>query len=141
MSGPGPSSHALPDLHGMRVLLVDDVKDARDMIEEVLRQCGANVIAVAAAQEAIESLQAIRPDVLITDISMPHGDGYALIHAVRALRPEEGGQTPAVAMTAYATETDRARLLAAGFQLHLAKPIDPLELPSQLAKLVGAIKE
>ena len=128
-------AHWLRDLNGLRIVLVDDDKDARDVITECLVRCRAEVTAVASAKEALESVRSTSPDVLISDISMPHEDGYALIRAVRGLRPEDGGSIPAVALTAYAGPVDRARLLSAGFQMHLAKPIDPTQLPSLLVGL------
>jgi CheY-like chemotaxis protein len=132
--------HATPaqwlrDLSGMRVLLVDDEPDARNVIGEILTRCGAEVRGVASAKEAMESFRKSPPDVLISDISMPHEDGYALIKAVRTLKPDEGGNIPAVALTAFAGQVDRSRLLASGFQMHLPKPIDPTQLPSLLAGL------
>jgi len=131
--------HGLGDLHGFRILIVDDVQDARDMIAEILSLRGAEVIAVASVREALESIGTCSPDALITDISMPDEDGYALIRAVRALKPEEGGSIPAVALTAHASPSTRSRLLAAGFQMHLAKPIDLMELPSQLIALIRPV--
>jgi CheY-like chemotaxis protein len=106
------------------------------MIAEILSLRGAQVIATGTAREALESIRKCPPDALITDISMPGEDGYALIRAVRALSPEEGGLIPAVALTAHASQAVRSRLLSAGFQMHLAKPVDLMELPSQLNDLV-----
>ena len=125
----------LRDLNGLRIVLVDDDQDARDVIAECLVRCRAEVTAVASAREALESIRTTQPDVLISDISMPQEDGYTLIRAVRALRPEDGGSIPAVALTAYAGPVDRSRLLSAGFQMHLPKPIDPTLLPSLLVGL------
>jgi len=125
----------LRDLNGLRIVLVDDDQDARDVIAECLVRCRAHVTAVASAREALQSIREVQPDVLISDISMPQEDGYTLIRAVRALRPEEGGSIPAVALTAYAGSIDRSRLLSAGFQMHLPKPIDPTLLPSLLVGL------
>lgn len=127
----------LRDLSGLRVLLVDDEPDARDVIAEILARCGADVHSVASTKEALEAFKTQPPDVVISDISMPHEDGYALIKAVRKLKPEKGGQVPAIALTAFASQVDRSRLLAAGFQMHLPKPIDPTQLPSLLAGLCG----
>ena len=125
-------------LHGLRIMIVDDVQDARDMIAEMLSLHGAEVVAVESVREALAQIRINAPDALITDISMPDEDGYALIRALRALKPEEGGNIPAAALTAHASEAVRSRLLAAGFQMHLAKPIDLMELPSQL---IGLIKD
>jgi CheY-like chemotaxis protein len=132
---PSVPAQWLRDLSGMRVLLVDDEPDARNVIGEILSRCGAEVTGVASAKEAMGSIRKTPPDVLISDISMPHEDGYDLIKAVRKLKPEEGGHVPAVALTAFAGQVDRSRLLAAGFQMHLPKPIDPTQLPSLLAGL------
>ena len=88
--------------------------------------------------EALELLQAWRPHVLLSDIGMPGGDGYELIERVRELPEERGGHTPAAALTAYAGPADCARALAAGFQLHVAKPVDPAELAAAVAALAGA---
>lgn len=126
------------DLNGLRVVLVDDDQDGRDVIAEALVRSHATVTAVASANEAMESIRKTPPDVLISDISMPYEDGYALIRAVRALRPEEGGRIPAVALTAYASQEDRSRALSAGFQMHLPKPIDPMQLPSLLVAWANA---
>ncbi len=127
----------LSDLNGLRIVLVDDDQDARDAIAEILQRCRAQVTSVGSAREALESIRSLRPDILISDIAMPHEDGYALIQAVRTLTPEEGGTIPAVALTAYASQSDRSRLLSAGFQMHLPKPIDPTTLPPLLFGLGG----
>jgi CheY-like chemotaxis protein len=127
----------LRNLNGLRVLLVDDEPDARDVIAEILSRCSAEVVSVASTKEALDAFRAQPPDVVISDISMPHEDGYALIKALRKLKPDKGGQVPAIALTAFASQVDRSRLLAAGFQMHLPKPIDPTQLPSLLAGLCG----
>lgn len=130
-----PRSPWYHDLKGLRVLLIDDETEARDIIAEILTRCGAEVTGVFSAKEALKALKDARPDVLISDISMPLEDGYSLIEAVRQLPSEEGGDIPALALTARASEGDRSRLLAAGFQMHLPKPIDPTQLPAILAGL------
>jgi len=116
------------NLDGVRVLLVEDELDGRELLAEVLHSAGANVKAVASAAEAMEALGAFRPDVLVSDIAMAQEDGYSLVRRLRRLPPEEGGRIPAVALSAYAREDDRIRSLAAGFQHHVAKPLDPDEL-------------
>jgi len=136
--GPARLSTQTPwyqDLNGLRVLLVDDETEARDIIAEVLTRCGAEVTGVFSVKEALKSISDSRPHALISDISMPQEDGFALIEAVRNLAPEEGGDIPALALTAFASEVDRRRLLAAGFQMHLTKPVDPTRLPAALASL------
>ena len=124
-----------PQLHGVRVLVVDDDDDARQMISTVLSRSGAEVGASASASEALTELRHWKPDVLLSDIGMPHEDGYDLIRRVRALAAAQGGHVPAAALTAYARDEDRERALAAGFQLHVAKPIGSIELISTVADL------
>jgi signal transduction histidine kinase/CheY-like chemotaxis protein len=124
-------------LDGVRVLLVDDEPDARDMLTIVLTNAGATVRTTDLAVTAFEEMSAWRPDVLVSDIAMPVEDGYSLIRKVRALPVEQGGQTPALALTAYARGEDRARALAAGFQMYLAKPVETAELLNAVARLAG----
>jgi CheY-like chemotaxis protein len=118
----------LPDLNGLRVLVVDDEADARDLLTTILGQYGVEVTTVATASEVLEVLPRLKPSVLVSDIGMPGEDGYALIRKVRALDAEQGGEIPAVALTAYARAEDRIRALASGFQLHMPKPVNPEEL-------------
>ena len=121
-------------LDGLRVLLVEDEVDAREALSAIVSQAGATVAEAGTAGEALSRLVAWRPDVLVCDIGLPTEDGYALIRKVRALTPEEGGDVPAVALTAYARASDRAHALAAGFQVHLAKPVEPDQLLRVLAR-------
>jgi CheY-like chemotaxis protein len=130
----GPRAAALG---GISVLVVDDEPDALDLIRVVLTQGGARVTAVGDAASALEALEATRPDVLVADIGMPGEDGYQLIRRVRALGTARGGGIPAIALTAYAAESDRALALAAGFQLHVPKPVDPTELVRLVAGVVA----
>ena len=123
-------------LEGRRVLVVEDEVDAREALAVIVSQAGATVAAVGTAREALRTLAAWRPDVLVCDIGLPAEDGYALIRNVRALAVEQGGTVPAVALTAYAHASDRARALAAGFQAHLAKPFEPGQLLRVLARNV-----
>jgi PAS domain S-box-containing protein len=123
------------ELKGLQILVVDDDEDARRLIKTVLEQCGAVVVTAAGAKEGLEKLQRVRPNVLISDLGMPEEDGYSLIQQVRALSPENGGQTPAAALTAYARVEDRMRVLRSGFQIHLPKPIEPAELVAVVANL------
>jgi CheY-like chemotaxis protein len=117
--------------------VVDDEADARELVMTILKQYGVEVTAVATARQALEVLQQSQPNVLVSDIGMPDEDGYALIRQVRALDAEQGGQIPAVALTAYARAEERIRALAAGFQLHIPKPVNPEELAAVVANLVG----
>ena len=122
-------------LGGLRVLVVDDEFDARALLKTMLERSGAQVHAVPTAREALESVEAWKPDVLIADIGMPVEDGYGLIRKVRALPRERGGQTPALALTAYARTEDRIRALSEGYQMHLAKPVDRVELATVVCSL------
>ncbi|AUX23578.1 histidine kinase [Sorangium cellulosum] len=116
------------ELTGVRVLVVDDQADAREVAQRVLAECAATVTTVASAAEALAALERERPDVLVSDLGMPVEDGFQLIRKVRALGAERGGATPAVALSALARAEDRARALGAGYQAHIAKPLDPAEL-------------
>jgi PAS domain S-box-containing protein len=122
-------------LTGLRVLVVDDEIDARTLLSAMLERCGAQVVAVSSAREGLESVESWQPDVLIADIGMPVEDGYGLIKKVRALPKERGGQTPALALTAYARTEDRVRALSEGYQVHLAKPVDRYELAAVITSL------
>ncbi len=125
------------ELAGVRVLVVDDEADARELFAITLTECGAQVLTAASAAEALALIEHERPDALLADIGMPEEDGYALITKVRQLPPERGGRTPAAAITAYARAEDRMRALRAGFQTHLPKPIKDAELITLVANLAG----
>jgi PAS domain S-box-containing protein len=125
----------LADLSRRRVLVVDDEADARDLLATILGRAGADVIVVASALEALETLERWRPDILVSDIGMPGDDGYVLIRKIRALQSQESNRVPALALTAYARSEDRLRALEAGFNSHVAKPVDPLELTALIAAL------
>ncbi|HEX8139299.1 MAG TPA: response regulator [Pyrinomonadaceae bacterium] len=129
-----------PVLDGLRILVVDDEADSRELITAVLAQCGAQVKGCESVSEALDALQAWGPDLLISDIGLPDEDGYSLIKKVRALDEAQRGQIPAVALTAYASPEDRARALSAGFQMHLAKPLEPEELVTTIANVAGRFK-
>lgn len=131
-----------PRLDGLRILIVDDDADIRDLLTYTLEVCGAEVIAAASADEAISALteSSAPANILISDIGMPDEDGYALLRRVRALEPEKGGGIPAIALTAYARTQDRRAALLAGFQSHVAKPVEPAELIAVIANLAGRIK-
>jgi len=124
-------------LAGVRVLVVEDEADTRDLLAAALGHSGAEVDPAASADEAMAALRRHRPDVLICDIGMPGEDGFALLARVRALAAEDGGLVPAIALTAYARSDDRRRVLAAGYQVHLSKPVDPDELISAVARMAG----
>ena len=126
-----------PQLAGLRVLTVDDEGDTRDLLRAILENCRAQVLTAGSAAEGLELLKRQRPDVLISDIGMPGEDGYSFIRKVRALSADEGGRTPALALTAYARTEDRTRALLAGFQNHCPKPVEPDELVAVLASLSG----
>jgi len=128
-----------PHLHGVRVLVVDDMRYVREVVTEILERAGATVTAVDSAEDALEVLQRERPTVLLSDLSMPGKGGYWLIGQVRALPPERGGTTPAAALTAYTGPEHRASVLRAGFQYHVAKPVSMQELLGVVAIL--ALKE
>ncbi|MDT4897141.1 MAG: hypothetical protein QOH25_2218 [Acidobacteriota bacterium] len=130
-----------PELAGLRVLVVDDEADARDLLAMVLKSCGAQVTTAATAGEALGVVKRLKPDILISDIEMPGEDGYSLIGKIRALQPEDGGQTPAIALTAHARIEDRLRALSVGYQMHVAKPVEPAELVVVLASLAGRQKQ
>jgi signal transduction histidine kinase len=129
---------SLPDLlKGVRVLVVEDEEDTRDLLVTALQQCGAEVAAFGSVPEALEDFGRTVPDVLISDIGVPFEDGYSLIRKVRARQPVQGGNVPAAALTAYARAEDRLRALEAGFQTHLAKPVDPSDFVATVARLAG----
>jgi hypothetical protein len=122
-------------LSGLRMLIVDDEADARELLATILEQSGAQVMAAASASEAFDLLSKTRADVLVSDIGMPKVDGYTLIRQVRELEAQGREYTPAVALTAYASASDRKLALEAGFQVHLPKPFEPDELINVVAKL------
>ena len=134
---PGPSIERFPLLTGVRVLVVDDDADARDLVAAVLEQSGAEVTRAASASEALDALARVRPSVLVSDISMPDEDGYALVRKVRDLGLDRGGRVRAVALSAYARAEDRARALEAGFETHIPKPVEPAVLINIVAGLAG----
>jgi PAS domain S-box-containing protein len=128
---PAPSSEGsipCPELRGFHVLVVDDESDARILIERILKGCNAKVTTAANAQEALEAVKQHHPDMVLSDIGLPGEDGYEFLAKLRRLTDAEGGDTPAVALTAFARSEDRRRALMAGFQIHLPKPVEPAEL-------------
>lgn len=129
------SAEVLSKVNGMRILLVEDDKDSREMLEMVLAMHGVTVDSAESAADALAKLKRIKPDVLISDIGLPGDDGYGLIRNVRALSVSEGGTTPAIALTGYVSIQDRNLALDAGYQDHVPKPVNPNILLSLLAKL------
>ncbi|MDQ3322712.1 MAG: PAS domain S-box protein [Acidobacteriota bacterium] len=124
-----------PELTGLRILIVDDEADARALLRQMLEMCGSKVTTTSSAAEALDRLKSGVFDVLVSDIGMPEEDGYTLIGKVRLLPAEKGGRIPAVALTAYARIEDRVRSLTAGFQVHVPKPVEPVELAAVVASL------
>ncbi|MEH2144198.1 PAS domain-containing hybrid sensor histidine kinase/response regulator [Nostoc sp.] len=123
-------------LSNTQILVVDDEPDIRDLVTFILQDYGAEVTAVSSAQEALQALSESIPDVLISDIGMPKTDGYMLMREVRARSPQQGGHVPAIALTAYAGEMNQQQALAAGFQMHISKPVDPDVLVKAIADLI-----
>jgi PAS domain S-box-containing protein len=132
-----PPAARLPLLRNVRVMLVDDDVDTRDVVSTVLRQVGAEVLTVDSASQALAHIETQAPDVIIADIGMPDEDGYAFIQKVRRVEADRGGQLPAIALTAYARKEDRERALAAGYRMHLSKPFNPIAIVQAIAQLVS----
>jgi CheY-like chemotaxis protein/anti-sigma regulatory factor (Ser/Thr protein kinase) len=133
-----PELECPPELIGLRVLVVDDEADTCELLQTILEGCGAQVKTASSAAAALEAVVGEVFDVLVSDIGMPEEDGYSLLAKVRALSRERGGKVPAAAaLTAYAGEEDRIRVLQSGFQIHVAKPISPSELLAVVANLAG----
>jgi PAS domain S-box-containing protein len=130
-----PAELAVPELRGIRVLVVDDDDDSRDLVVSILEKCEAITFPASSAEQALSLIEREIPDVLISDIGMPGMDGYDLMRAIRALPNERAQRVPAVAVTAYARSEDKCRALAEGFQLHVAKPIEPTAFASAVARL------
>ncbi len=126
-----------PNLSGLRVLIVEDDTDTRELLEILLSSFGAKVTAAASAAEGYQQFLKSKPGILVSDIAMPGEDGYSLIAKVRALPPDRGGDVPAIALTAYAGVEDRDRTLRSGFQVHMAKPVDNLKLAAMVQRVAG----
>jgi CheY-like chemotaxis protein len=124
-------------LDGLRVLVVDDDTDALDLALVILTAAGAVARGSTSAADALDTIRAWHPDILVSDIEMPGEDGYWLIHKVRALSEAEGCRTPAVALTAYGRTQDRVRSLSAGYNMHVPKPVDPGELTAIIASVAS----
>ena len=131
------ASRRLADLTGLTALVVEDEPDGRELLTESLKMSGARVEAVASAAEALETLKARVPDVLVSDIGLPGEDGYVLMKRLRRLPEAQGGRIPALAVSAYVREEDRVRARSVGFDGHLAKPFEPADLVSAVARLAG----
>ena len=126
-----------PNLNGLRIMVVDDEKDSRDLLEDVLSLCEAEILAVASAAEALEKIPEFDPEVIISDIGMPEQDGYKLIKEIRKREKAQNlKRVPAIALTAYARVEDRMKALSSGFQMHVPKPVEPAELAAVIASLV-----
>ena len=134
----GLSKQALecpPELVGLRILIIEDDEDASGMMRTMLEDCRAEVTVAASAREGLEHVDRCTPDVIVSDIGLPEQDGYWFISQLRARPAERGGRTPAVALTAHARVEDRAQALYAGFNNHVPKPIDPIELFAVISAL------
>lgn len=127
----------MAELSGLKVLVVDDEADARDLLRRVLTDCNAIVFSAGTADEALLLVEREKPDVLISDIGMPNVDGFELLRRIRALGQARGGDVPAIAFTAFARSEDRTRALRAGFQTHVSKPVEPSELVATVASVAG----
>jgi CheY-like chemotaxis protein len=137
-----PEGNGLPAgfsqvLDGLRILVVDDEADSRDLVSAILTRCGGEVTCCESAREAMEAIRDWKPDLLVSDIGMPNEDGYSLIRRMRKLRSKRSREIPAVALTAYVTNEDRERALEAGFQMHVSKPIEPAALVMSIANATG----
>ncbi|MDQ3172009.1 MAG: ATP-binding protein [Acidobacteriota bacterium] len=134
-SSQGSASLSEGELAELKVVVVDDQSDARDLIKRVLEGAGARVRAASTVDEAVQLIVSDTPDVLLSDIGMPDADGFELLRRVRLLAPEQGGRVPAIALTAFARSEDRTQVLRAGFLVHIAKPVDPAELVATIASV------
>ena len=131
----------LQRLDGLHILIVDDNADGRTLTSLVLTQAGASVKAVASVREALQMLEVERPDALVTDIGLPDEDGFALVRHIRESEAKRGGFLPAIALTGYARAEDRVGILAAGFQAHIPKPVEPVELAAAIANITGHLHD
>ena len=126
-----------PNLSQLKVLAIDDAADARQLVRAVLEQFGANVLTASSVKEGLQVLAAWKPDVIVCDIGMPAEDGYTFISEVRKLNADQGGTTPAIALTGYVRVEDRMRALAAGYQMFVPKPVEATELASLIQAVMG----
>ncbi|HEY4179569.1 MAG TPA: response regulator [Kofleriaceae bacterium] len=128
------------DISGIKILLVDDDEDVLHLVKKILGNAGANVTVRATVQDALASLDDNLPDIIISDLDMPHCDGYELARYLRLRSPAEGGAIPAIALTAHIGSSYRARALASGFTAHLAKPMRALKLIETISDVIGATR-
>jgi CheY-like chemotaxis protein len=135
-----PSRQPSRSLGGLRVLVVEDDPDARELVAAILEDAGALVESAESAAAGFAAVQAFRPQLLVSDIGMPDEDGYSLIRRVRALGVAGGGGIPSIALTAYTQAQDRARALDAGFNLHMGKPIKPTDLVAAVSTLASTAR-
>ena len=143
-----PTFSSAEDLSGIRILVVDDEADSREFVAFVLEQANAIVTCVSSGIDALQTFSQSAPNLIVSDIGMPEMDGYTLMRQIRSLLPEQDGQIPAgdlllpkaIALTAYAGELDQRQAIAAGFQKHLPKPVDPDQLITVIASLVSQSK-
>ena len=132
----GPTLHSI-DLTGVKVVVVDDEADAIALVKRIMEDCGASVEACTSGAECLACIPTFRPDVMITNIGMLDMDGYTLIKRLRAMSAENGGRTSAVALTAFARSDDRRQAMLAGFDVHVAKPVEPGELVAVISRLAS----
>jgi CheY-like chemotaxis protein len=125
-------------LRGLKVLVVDDEADARDLLHTVLADAGAEVETADSARAGLAAMARLRPDVLVSDIGMPEVDGYEFMQRVKDLWAQQGGDVPSIALTAYTRQEDKGKALAMGFSAHLGKPVHPGDLIAMIAKLAPA---
>jgi signal transduction histidine kinase/CheY-like chemotaxis protein len=139
-SRPSIGELRLPSLKGIKVLIVEDEPDAREALQELVSDLMATVFSASSADEGLALVKSKRPDIIVSDIGMPGRDGYQFIEDVRGLDPAHGGGIPAIAVTAFARSEDRSRALLAGYQLHLAKPVDPNDFVAAIRSLTGQLR-
>ncbi|MFN2499589.1 MAG: response regulator [Pyrinomonadaceae bacterium] len=138
VGGNGVASGTRDVLKGLRILVVDDEADSRDLVSAILMRCGSDVNCCESAAAGMKAFKNWKPDLLVSDIGMPVEDGYSLIKKLRKLKTKRAREMPAIALTAYATKEDQERTLSSGFQMHVAKPIDPEKLITSIAKVMAA---
>ncbi len=129
------------NLSGIKILVVDDDTDSLDLLAFVLKQCGAEVTAVSDGLSGLQAIPQLKPNVLISDIGMPQMDGYELVREIRTWPPEQGGQIPAIALSAYTEEFEQQQALVAGFQMHISKPVEPEALTTAVGQVLGIATE
>jgi CheY-like chemotaxis protein len=138
MSEDAPNGRSV-DLSGLKILVVDDEPETRRLIKWILVESHAEVVTASSAAEALPLMTTVAPDILISDIGMPVVDGYEFLKQIRSLDSARGGKVPAIALTAFASREDEAKSHAAGFSVHISKPIVPDDLTATVANLTGRI--